>query len=191
MYFKENNKNFQYSIFNEVERIVDDVLENNEKLTADTCKNSFKQIKKLIASNLLSKLSDSKNYMATRQMSNKSLNSKSINSHKYHEISYKNELYQSVNESNSISGDDDDDENKSSQYLSEPKHFKSKTRRSLPVPCPRRLSGFACSTTTSATGLPIDLPPARQRSLSLKCCSNNCKPKSNILFYKFSIKSFV
>lgn len=149
--------------------MVNDVLDNNENLTIEIYTNCFKKIKNLINSNSLSKLSGSRKQIANRQRNS---NSK----YKSEQTNNINELNINV-ESNSVSGDDDDDddENKFNHYLNEPKHFKSKSRRSLPVQCPRRLSGFACSTTTSATGLPIDLPPARQRSLSLKCCPNNCE----------------
>lgn len=129
---------------------------------------------KIVINRPLNKSLDQKKQIFENKL-NKSCSPKLISNKFPGEISsFKSEFYLNdlkyVNESNSLSVDEDEDNQ-------ENKNLKSKLRRSLPLPNQKRHLGY--STTTSATGLPIDLPPSRQRSISVVCCSNNCKKSKN------------
>lgn len=150
-----------------MERIVDCCLENSDTATIESYSKCMERIKIMI-NRPLNKLFDQKKQTLEAKL-NKSLNTK-LSSNKFSsEITgFKSEQYlndlKKVNEINSLSGEED---------CQESNHSKTKLRRSLPLPSQKRFLGY--STTTSATGLPIDLPPSRQRSISVVCCSNNCE----------------
>ncbi|RNA15771.1 cGMP-inhibited 3 -5 -cyclic phosphodiesterase A [Brachionus plicatilis] len=170
---KENSRGSQSSLITEVERIVDCCLENSDTATIESYSKCMERIKIMI-NRPLNKLFDQKKQTLEAKL-NKSLNTK-LSSNKFSsEITgFKSEQYlndlKKVNEINSLSVEED---------CQESNHSKTKLRRSLPLPSQKRFLGY--STTTSATGLPIDLPPSRQRSISVVCCSNNYEKLLNNL----------
>lgn len=148
-----------------MEKIVDFCLAKSD-MTNESYSKCLERIKIMINKPL-----DQKKHALETKL-NKNSNTKLTNNKYSNEMSgfrseYLNDL-KNVNELNSLSVDEDDNSR-------ETKQMKNKLRRSLPLPNQKRFLGY--STTTSATGLPVDLPPSRQRSISVVCCTNNCKFK--------------
>lgn len=159
-----------------MERVVDFCLEKSD-MTTENYSKCLERIKIMINRPINKTLDQKKNTLETKL--NKVSGIKLIQNKYSNEMSsIKSEYYlndlKNVNELNSLSVDED-------VNFKETKQVKNKLRRSLPLPNQKRFLGY--STTTSATGLPIDLPPSRQRSISVVCCSNNCKFKKIFIYF--------